>query len=539
MVKLGLLVTLLFLSFSVAQECDSNGNCDTHERCSVWVDEGECIRNQDYMKKYCPVACKNGSSKTANSTSDCKDLHPRCRIWRELGECLENPSDMNRYCKKSCDTCKEISDVDESSLCLDKNETCAFWASKGECIANPGFMEMNCAKSCNTCEKVYGIKPRKLAGKKEQLLDWSEEVGVRQSAVGTETESTLARVLASKKYWEGEAAEALPSDLIAKCRNLHGLCSFWAYLGECDKNPAYMATNCGPACHTCHLIDIKTRCPRLEDARPGLQPGSLNKMFERIVRTAPGNNTENSWTNDIKRSMEELGTPPYTVTVHSRPSEEPATQVDPDLDKSLPPWVITFDNFMTEEECDAMIQLGYKYKYKVSEDVGAEKADGTFGSIQSKRGTSEKAWCSSRGGCREEEIPSRIHERIARVLDIPAQNSEDFQILRYEKNLSYRTLHDYIPHQKDRQCGPRILTFFMYLSDVEKGGGTNFPQLDIIVEPKKGRALLWPSVYDSDPFRSDSRFYHQAQAVEEGANYAVYGWIHMYDYVTPQAKGCN
>ena len=159
-------------------------------------------------------------------------------------------------------------------------------------------------------------------------------------------------------------------------------------------------------------------------------------MFERIVNTAPGNTT--SYSDEVKKSMEEFKTPPYTVTVHSRPSEEPATEIDPVMDKSLPPWVITFDNFMTDEECEAMIQLGYKYEYKRSEDVGDEKPDGSFGSIQSTRRTSENAWCSSHGGCREEEIPDRIHKRIAEVLQIPAENSEDFQILRYEQNQFYR-----------------------------------------------------------------------------------------------------
>jgi prolyl 4-hydroxylase len=96
-----------------------------------------------------------------------------------------------------------------------------------------------------------------------------------------------------------------------------------------------------------------------------------------------------------------------------------------------------------------------------------------------------------------------------------------------------------IPHQKDRQCGPRILTFFLYLSDVEAGGGTNFPNLDISIMPKKGRALLWPSVLDSNPMIKDGRLLHQALPVEEGIKYAANGWIHMYDYQTPQKEGCN
>jgi len=70
-------------------------------------------------------------------------------------------------------------------------------------------------------------------------------------------------------------------------------------------------------------------------------------------------------------------------------------------------------------------------------------------------------------------------------------------------------------------------------------GGTNFPQLDITVLPKRGKALLWPSVYNSDPMKMDSRTYHQALPVEEGTKFAFNGWIHQFDYVTPQSKGCN
>lgn len=36
-------------------------------------------------------------------------------------------------------------------------------------------------------------------------------------------------------------------------------------------------------------------------------------------------------------------------------------------------------------------------------------------------------------------------------------------------------------------CGPRILTFFLYLSDVEEGGETGFPKMNLQVTPKKGR----------------------------------------------------
>lgn len=91
----------------------------------------------------------------------------------------------------------------------------------------------------------------------------------------------------------------------------------------------------------------------------------------------------------------------------------------------------------------------------------------------------------------------------------------------------------------DRQCGPRILTFFLYLNDVEEGGGTNFPKLDLTVMPKRGRALLWPSVLNAAPMSVDRRMDHQALDVRAGSKHAANGWIHMYDYMTPQKIGCS
>jgi len=39
--------------------------------------------------------------------------------------------------------------------------------------------------------------------------------------------------------------------------------------------------------------------------------------------------------------------------------------------------------------------------------------------------------------------------------------------------------------------GPRLYTFFMYLSDVDEGGHTAFPLLNLTVQPKKGRAVRY------------------------------------------------
>lgn len=95
----------------------------------------------------------------------------------------------------------------------------------------------------------------------------------------------------------------------------------------------------------------------------------------------------------------------------------------------------------------------------------------------------------------------------------------------------------------DRQCGPRILTFFLYLSDVEEGGETRFPLLQketggLKIAPKKGRALLWPSILDEDPNQKDFRTEHEAMPVIKGLKYGANAWIHLRDFKTPNDNGC-
>ncbi len=60
---------------------------------------------------------------------------------------------------------------------------------------------------------------------------------------------------------------------------------------------------------------------------------------------------------------------------------------------------------------------------------------------------------------------------------------------------------------------------FLYLNDVDEGGGTHFNKLGITVQPKTGRAVIWPNVYDADPSAKDSRTQHEALAVIKGVKY--------------------
>jgi prolyl 4-hydroxylase len=86
------------------------------------------------------------------------------------------------------------------------------------------------------------------------------------------------------------------------------------------------------------------------------------------------------------------------------------------------------------------------------------------------------------------------------------------------------------PHQRYRKIGPRILTFFLYLNDDGlTGGETDFPRLGLKVQPKAGRAVLWPSVLNDDPNANDPRSDHGALPVKDGVKYGANAWIHLRD----------
>jgi len=57
------------------------------------------------------------------------------------------------------------------------------------------------------------------------------------------------------------------------------------------------------------------------------------------------------------------------------------------------------------------------------------------------------------------------------------------------------------------------------------------------VTPKLGRAVLWPSVLDSDLLTGEPKTHHEAVTVEAGVKYAANLWIHLYDFKSPSRAG--
>ncbi|KAK9741979.1 hypothetical protein RND81_03G141000 [Saponaria officinalis] len=144
----------------------------------------------------------------------------------------------------------------------------------------------------------------------------------------------------------------------------------------------------------------------------------------------------------------------------------------------------------------------------------------------------------------QDDIVAAIEARIAAWTFLPIENGESMQVLRYELGQKYEPHFDYFQDKVNQQRGGhRIATVLMYLSNVEKGGETVFPnskaklrqpkndsfsecaQTGYAVKPRKGDALLFFSLHPDA--LTDPLSLHGSCPVIEGEKWSATKWIHV------------
>jgi len=304
------------------------------------------------------------------------------------------------------------------------------------------------------------------------------------------------------------------STVLNRCKDRDDDCLFRAMQGECDNDRNYMWENCAPSCKACDMLLYERRCPYDPDSFRALQPGDLNRMFARIIEDPE------------YRKYEPVAWSQPTMTAAQRAANPHVRDY---------PWVVSLENFLSDEEVERLLELAEEDGYEESDDGGEYLEDGTFVTYLIPGRTSFNSWCRE---CFTDPLGQDVVARIEEMTQIDRHHFEHLQMLRYEYSQHYHVHHDFDTYDVPRQPGPRVITFFLYLSDVEEGGGTNFPRLDLTFTPKKGSAVIWPNVLDEDPMELDEMTEHQALPVIKGTKYAANAWIHMHDWQRPNEKNC-
>lgn len=151
------------------------------------------------------------------------------------------------------------------------------------------------------------------------------------------------------------------------------------------------------------------------------------------------------------------------------------------LNKDIP--IVSLQNFLSHQDCDNLINLAQNH-FQESPVVSSQ------GNIVNKDRTSYTAFLKKGS----DPFLINIERKVSNLLNIPVENIEDLQVVRYFPGQFYKFHHDYFKKEGKHELkrgGQRLYTIFVYLSDVKENGYTNFPKVGVKVSPKKGNAAFW------------------------------------------------
>jgi prolyl 4-hydroxylase len=192
------------------------------------------------------------------------------------------------------------------------------------------------------------------------------------------------------------------------------------------------------------------------------------------------------------------------------------------------PQMALFDKLLSLAECRALIALAEPRLVRstvVDEQLGEARTH--------EHRSSAGAWFQ-RG---ETALLARIEARLAELLAWPVDHGEGLQVLRYGPGGEYRAHHDFFnpalagSARHLQQGGQRVGTCILYLSEVEAGGGTRFPQLGFEVRPSPGAALYFADVDAQGA--ADPRALHAGLPVIAGVKYIATKWLRERAYGAP------
>lgn len=208
------------------------------------------------------------------------------------------------------------------------------------------------------------------------------------------------------------------------------------------------------------------------------------------------------------------------------------------------PRAFLMHRFLSDAEADHLVSLARPHM-RTSQIV-----DSKTGKLFASDARTSKGHFLTRA---QDAVVARIERRIAAWTQLPPENGETLHILEYSKTEQYRPHFDTFTDDVNvKRGGQRVATVLVYLSDVERGGETIFPDAEprslepaaaarlddmtergelskcaanapLAVKPRKGDALLFYSLTPGG--QPDETSLHASCPVEEGTKWSATRWI--------------
>jgi len=182
------------------------------------------------------------------------------------------------------------------------------------------------------------------------------------------------------------------------------------------------------------------------------------------------------------------------------------------------PYII--NNIITDEEAKYII-INATSKF----DDSLVLDESTKGKLDTNIRKSKTAWMH-----KDDPLIYNIMTRIANIVNIPIENAESLQVVKYEPNGYYKHHHDSCCDD-NKSCydftkngGQRIKTVLIYLNDDFIEGETDFPVLNKKIKPPKCCAVVFnPLAKDSN--KCHPKALHAGLPVKSGIKYVANLWF--------------
>ena len=184
------------------------------------------------------------------------------------------------------------------------------------------------------------------------------------------------------------------------------------------------------------------------------------------------------------------------------------------------PRIVLLGNVLSDAECDALAVSG-QGRFRRSTILGVDGCESqTLETRTSETADFQRA---------ESQLIATVDARLAALANWPVENGEPLQLQKYGVGNEYHPHHDWFdPNEATgikylQTGGQRLATIILYLTDVEAGGGTDFPAINVTVQPKKGNALFF---VNTNPYgMPNHKTLHAGLPVQKGCKIIASKWL--------------
>ncbi|XP_024122315.1 prolyl 4-hydroxylase subunit alpha-2 isoform X1 [Oryzias melastigma] len=192
------------------------------------------------------------------------------------------------------------------------------------------------------------------------------------------------------------------------------------------------------------------------------------------------------------------------------------------------PHIVRYLNILSDQEIEKIKELA---KPRLARATVRDPKTGVLTTAPYR--VSKSAWLEGE----DDPVVDKVNQRIEDITGLTVETAELLQVANYGVGGQYEPHYDFSRRPFDSNLkkdepdafkrlgtGNRMATFLNYMSDVEAGGATVFPDFGAAIWPRKGTAVFWYNLFRSG--EGDYRTRHAACPVLVGSKWVSNKWIH-------------